>query len=324
MFHIDGLRVDAVASMLYLDYDKKPGEWVPNSFGTNENLEAIAFIKKLNENIHKFYPDVLMIAEESTAFPYITRSVAEGGLGFDYKWNMGWMNDTLEYMKTDPLYRGAIHDKITFQMTYIFSEKFILALSHDEVVHGKASLLNKMPGDYERKFAGLKTYLMYMMSHPGKKLIFMGAEFGQFIEWNENQELDWMLLDYESHRKLHNFTEALNQLYLKEPAFYDIEDSWDGFKWIVVDDRSRNVFVYCRISMRKELIIVILNFSFLSYDKYIINLEPGKYKTVLNSEDKEFGGNDSGSKIYKTDKLNQITVNLKPISGLYLKKIKEE
>lgn len=321
-YHIDGLRVDAVASMLYLDYCRKEGEWRPNSFGTNENLDAIAFIKKLNGTIKKYYPGVLMIAEESTTFPKITCDTEDGGLGFTYKWNMGWMNDTLKYMKTDPIYRTYEHGKITFQLTYIFSEKFILPLSHDEVVHGKASLLNKMPGDYHQKFMGLQTYLMYMMSHPGKKLNFMGYELGQFIEWRDDSEIDWLLLQYPKHKDFKAFVAKLNKCYLENKPFYDLDDSWDGFNWLVVNDENRNTFVYERIDSNKNKIISILNFSFCGWNNYSFDLENGKYEIILASNDIKYGGsNDLIGKVI-TVKNNKMVLDIPGITGLYLRKVK--
>ena len=323
-YHIDGLRVDAVASMLYLDYCREEGQWRPNSYGTNENLDAIAFIKKLNSAIKKYYPGVLMIAEESTTFPKITYDIEDGGLGFTYKWNMGWMNDTLRYTKTDPIYRTYEHNKITFQLTYIFSEKFILPLSHDEVVHGKASLLNKMPGDYDQKFMGLQTYLMYMMSHPGKKLNFMGYEIGQFIEWKDDAEIDWLLLQYPKHKDLQSFVAKLNKCYLDNKPFYDLDDSWEGFNWLVVNDEFRNTFIYERKDSKKDKIICILNFSFSSWDNYSFELENGKYEIIMASNDIRYGGSyDLIGKVI-TVKNKQMIIDLPGITGLYLRKVKQK
>lgn len=318
-FHVDGLRVDAVASMLYLDYDRD--EWLPNSYGTNINLDAVAFIKKLNDTVHQLVPGILMIAEESTTFPLITKPTNDEGLGFDYKWNMGWMNDTLGYMKTDPLFRSYHHHQITFQMTYIYSELFILALSHDEVVHGKHSLINKMPGNYEQKFAGYMAYLAYMMSHPGKKLTFMGSELGQFIEWNEKQELDWLLLQYESHQLLQKMVKDVNHLYLKYPALHQNDTNWDGFKWVNADDVNRNVYSYYRIDKRKNKILVICNFSFVNWNEYVLNIEEGTYMVVFSTTDYQLIPK-SISRRYQTN-LGKLTIDLPPICVIYLRKVKK-
>ena len=319
-FHIDGLRVDAVASMLYLDYDRS--EAAKNSFGGNENLEAIAFLQKTNKVLHEAFPGVLTIAEESTAFPGVTRSVEDGGLGFDYKWNMGWMNDTLSYIKTDPLYKGYDHNKITFQMTYIFSERYVLPLSHDEVVHGKGSLINKMPGDYYEKFCNLKTYLMYMMSHPGKKLLFMGGDIAQFREWSEARELDWSVLGFDAHANYQKYISKLNKAYKKYKVFYRDEQSWNGFEWVRADDAAANVFIYKRSSMDDKPIYVILNFAFIGWSNYKLTLPNGTYEVVLCTEDKEFGGSvEMNKKRYEVTN-NELFIDIPKATGIYLRQIK--
>ena len=327
-YHIDGLRVDAVSSMLYRDYDRRDGEWVANEYGGKENLESIRFLQELNKVIFAHFPNALMIAEESTAWPKITKPVQEGGLGFNYKWNMGWMNDTLRYMSMDPYFRKYNHNILTFLMFYAFSENYILPLSHDEVVHGKRSLIDKMYGSYEEKFAQLKQYYAYAIAHPGKKLLFMGGEFGQFVEWRPSEELDWMLLDYESHDNLHKFVRSLNHFYLENKALWQIEDSWDGFTWINANDEDNSVISFIRRGRAKgSEVIVVCNFTPVRRDSYVIGVPSGgEYVIALSSDDKRFGGASKTGTVVKARKKGfeefkySLELELAPLTTIYLKK----
>lgn len=296
-YHVDGIRVDAVASMLYLNYDRKDGEWIPNVNGGVENLEAVAFLQKLNESVFRDHDDIMMIAEESTAWPMVSKPTDMGGLGFNFKWNMGWMNDVIRYFNLDGLSRKYNHDCLTFSFFYAFSENFILPISHDEVVHGKGSLINKNPGnpdipeEYNRKFAGLRSMLAYMYTHPGKKLLFMGSEFGQFKEWDYEDELDWALLKFDMHKKTREFTKALNRFYKETPELWQIDYSWEGFEWIIPDDNCNSVLAYKRKSDKDEL-YVILNFTEVNREDYLLGADPGTYEVVFNTDIKDFGGTD--------------------------------
>lgn len=289
-FHFDGLRVDAVASMLYLDYDRADGQWRPNKWGGKENLEAIDFLRKLSCKVFETCPYALFVAEESTAFPKVTHPTYVGGLGFNYKWNMGWMNDVLSYMKTDTLWRADNHNKLTFSMCYAYSENYVLPLSHDEVVHLKGSLINKMFGDYDTKFGQLKTLLGYQYAHPGKKLNFMGVELAQWNEWNESKELDWMLLSYPKHDSHQKFVRELNKTYKKYKPLYQNDASWEGFKWLLADDSRNSVLAFERFDKSGNTMLVLINFSVYDYHKYGMFLEKGEYQCVLNSDQEQFGG----------------------------------
>ncbi len=290
-YHIDGLRVDAVAAMLYLDFDRRPGEWIPNAEGGNQNFEAIAFFQKLNTAVFAEFPDMLMIAEESTSWPMITKSVDQGGLGFNFKWNMGWANDMFEYVATDPIHRKHNHEKLTFPMMYAFSENFILPVSHDEVVHGKKSLIDKMWGSYEEKFAGMRTFLLYMMTFPGKKMTFMGCEYGQFREWDYENQLEWFMLGYPMHQKLKHFVSVLNGLYLAYKPLWELDFGWEGFSWIDADNRDENIISYKRKDSKGKELIVVLNFAPVTRHGYTVHgLEAGTYRELLSTDADAFGG----------------------------------
>ena len=292
-YHADGIRMDAVASMLYLDYGRNDGDWIPNMYGGKENLEAVEFLKHLNSVVKKEDSSVLMIAEESTAWPNVTGDVKSESLGFDYKWNMGWMNDFLDYIKCDPLFRAGRHGELTFSMIYAYSERFILSLSHDEVVHGKASLIGKMPGDIPEKFANLRASYGYMMMHPGKKLLFMGQDLAEFDEWNEERSVEWDLLKYDDHKNMHQYVTELNEFYASHPALYELDESSDGFEWINNISGNENTLVFLRKTKNvKDMLVVVCNFSGVDRKDYKIGVPyPGKYKEIFNSDLKKYGGN---------------------------------
>ena len=327
-YHIDGLRIDAVASMLYLDYDRAPGEWIPNIDGGNHNYEAMAFFRKLNTAVFAEFPYALMIAEESTAWPMVTKPVSEGGLGFNFKWNMGWANDMFEYISTDPFFRKYVHNKLTFPLMYAFSENYILPVSHDEVVHGKKSLLDKMFGGYDDKFGCMRAFLMYMMTLPGKKLMFMGCEYAPFREWDYENQLEWFMLDYPRHSQMKDYVRALNHFYLENRPLWEIDDSWDGFEWIDPDRCEDNTLSYIRKSADGEELIILLNFAPCRRDGYKLRVKSkGSYVALVNSDEARYGGGGSAIGTMKSKAhreggkwVHEISVDLPSYGALIIKK----
>lgn len=330
-YHIDGLRVDAVASMLYLDYSREEGEWEPNIYGGRENLEAIDFIKKLNEVAHSYHKGIVTIAEESTAFPMVSRPTYIGGLGFDMKWNMGWMNDTLKYFSKEPIHRKYHQNMITFSLWYAFNENFVLPISHDEVVHGKKSLLEKMPGDDWQRFANMRLFFLYMFGHPGKKLNFMSNDIGQYREWNVKDSMDWFVLDFELHKKLNYFVKDLNSLYINHPAMYEVDFNPEGFEWVDFSDADSSVIAYTRKSVNNnEVLLFVLNMTPVYREGYELGVPfEGYYRELLNSDGLEYGGSGKGnaggvksSPKKKNQWFNIINVTLPPLGGIIFKLIK--
>ena len=326
-YHIDGIRVDAVSSMIFLNYCRDEDKSARNIYGGFENLEAIDFLKNLNLYVKENYLGVSMIAEESTSYPKVTASVEHGGLGFDFKWNMGWMNDSLDYLETDPFFRKGVHNKFTFSMHYAFSENFILPISHDEVVHGKKSLLDKSPVPYEDKFGNFKAFLGYMYAHPGKKLAFMGIDIAQFIEWDEERELDWLLMLYPKHVFTHRYVKELNKYYKSTPALWENDSDWDGFKWHVVDDNNNNVFAFSRKDRSGKEVLVVSNFSNQVLKQYEIGVNTwGSYKIALNSDAKKYDGLAISNRNLKTINKEKnefkytLSINIPPYTTMYIEK----
>lgn len=330
MFHFDGLRVDAVTSMIRLDFGRETvGGWKPNEQGGAENKEAILFLQQLNKTIFQYYPHALMMAEESSAWPGVTKPAHENGLGFNYKWSMGWMNDTLDYMESDFEQRPEKHNLLTFPITYAFAENTTLPLSHDEVVHGKKSLLDKMPGAYEQKFAGLRLLLAYQMTHPGKKLLFMGGEFGQFIEWKDQDQLDWLLLEYDMHQKMKNYTRELNHMYLQLPALWEQDHEWQGYEWLNADDAARSVITYMRKGKKtNDTLIIAINFQPIPQVNYRVGVpKAGTYEEIWNSDEPRFGGTGGrtesllfSEKVPFHQQEHSIEITLPPLSVIILKR----
>ncbi|MBO5387879.1 MAG: 1,4-alpha-glucan branching protein GlgB [Lachnospiraceae bacterium] len=330
-YHVDGIRMDAVASMLYLDYGRNSGEWIPNMYGGNENLEAIDFIKELNKQMKEKHKGVLLIAEESTAWPMMTHTLEEGGLGFDFKWNMGWMNDFLGYIKLDPLYRKYHHNELTFSMVYAYSENFVLVLSHDEVVHEKGSMISKMPGGYEDKFSNLRVAYGHMMTHPGKKLLFMGQEIAQFAEFNEAAEVDWSLFEFDAHVYMQGYVKELNKLYMNEPALYELDSKSEGFQWINCNNANASLLSYMRKGKKEEdTLVIICNFTPIAHKSYkLATPSGGSWQEIFSSDNSKFGGEGRNNKTAKQAKKeavdgqeHYISVNVPPLSISVFKKKK--
>ena len=330
-YHIDGLRIGALSSMLYLDYGKAEGEWEPNKFGGKENLDAVDFVKRLNTAVHMYHPDVMMFAEENTSWPKLTHKIEDGGLGFDFKWNMGWMNDMLHYMSLNSMWRPFNHDSLTFSFYYAFSEKFLLPISHDEVSHGKGSLINQMPGKYDEQFAGVRAFITYMYAHPGKKLVFMGTEIGQFDEWNHEEAIQWDLLEFEKHKKLRTFFKELNKFYLDCKPLYELDTVWKGFDWIHHDDYTNSVIAFKRTDKNGDEIVSVCNFQPIRRDEYCIGVPKyGLYDEVFNSDEERFGGsgvvngNNIKTEVMKIHGFDQgLSLTLPPLSVIYLRCAKE-
>lgn len=325
-FHIDGLRVDAVASMLYLDYSRNPGDWIPNEYGGNENLDAIRFMRELNAATHELFPGSLMFAEESTAWPMVSRPAYIGGLGFSMKWNMGWMNDTLAYMSLDPVFRQYHHNNLTFSQLYAYTENFVLPFSHDEVVHGKKSLLYKMPGDEWQRFANLRLLLTYMYTHPGKKLLFMGCEFGQGTEWDSSVQLDWYVLQYKFHQGIQLLVKDLNRLYRQSPALYEVEFDHRGFQWIDCHDAPQSILSFIRRGLNDDFLVVVANFTPIPRQSYRLGVpQPGMYAEIFNSDSQYYGGGNVGNGEVRADKKSwmgqpySIELTLPPLASIVLR-----